>query len=237
MRVERYADRPELIDGRSLASEVFPAFLSHNPMSARYWGRLYDRFPSFQLALFDGDEVVAEAHAVPIPWDGTPEGLPAGWDAAFELGMTSEHDASALSMLAISVRPDRQGSGLGRSILDHSREAARAAGLGSVLAPVRPTLKDRYPLIPIGDYMGWRRPDGSHFDPWLRLHERAGGEILAAAPESLVMDAPAADWEAWTGLMLPTDGDYIVPGMLDPLVVRDGRGRHAEPNVWVCHRL
>ena len=61
------------------------------------------------------------------------------------------------------------------------------SSLEVVLAPVRPTLKDRYPLIPIERYMEWRRADGAHFDPWLRLHERAGGELLAPAPESLVM--------------------------------------------------
>ena len=113
----------------------------------------------------------------------------------------------------------------------------RRAGLGAVLAPVRPTLKDRYPLIPIERYLTWRRPDGAHFDPWLRLHERAGGEILAPAPESLVMDETVADWEAWTGMAFPEDGEYVVPGMLAPLVVRAGRGRHAEPNVWVRHRV
>ena len=29
--------------------------------------------------------------------------------------------------------------------------------------------------------------DDAHFDPWLRIHERVGGEILAAAPRSMVM--------------------------------------------------
>jgi hypothetical protein len=28
-----------------------------------------------------------------------------------------------------------------------------------------------------------------------------------------------------------------VPGMLAPLVVRDGTGVHVEPNVWLRHRL
>ena len=102
---------------------------------------------------------------------------------------------------------------------------------------MRPTWKDRYPLIPIERYLSWRRADGSHFDPWLRLHERVGGEILAAAPDSMTIEAPVADWEAWTGMAFPEDGDYVVPGMLDPLRVRDGRGRHVEPNVWVVHRL
>jgi GNAT superfamily N-acetyltransferase len=234
MKVVRYADRPDLRSRRNLAAQVFPEFLNHNSMG-RYWNRLYSDFPSFQLALLDGDDVVAEAHALPIAWDGTVDGLPAGWDAAFELGMTSDLAPTALSMLVISVLPARQGEGLGRRMLEVSRDAARAEGLAAVLAPVRPTLKERYPLISIERYLEWRRPDRTHFDPWLRLHERVGGEIVAAAPESLVMDAPVSDWEAWTGMPLPEDGDYVVPGMLAPLVVRSGNGRHAEPNVWVRH--
>lgn len=236
MSLVRYADRPDLRERRSLAARVFPEFLTHNAMT-HHWSRLYSDFPAFQQALLDGGEIVAEAHALPIPWDGTVAGLPSGWDAAFELGMTSALEPAALSMLVISVDPSRQGEGLGRRMLEASRDAARAAGLRAVLAPVRPTLKDRYPLIPIERYVEWRRPDGAHFDPWLRLHERAGGEILAPAPESLVIEAPVGDWETWTGMAFPADGEYVVPGMLAPLVVAGGSGRHAEPNVWVCHRL
>jgi hypothetical protein len=117
------------------------------------------------------------------------------------------------------------------------RGAAAAGGLRELIAPVRPTLKARYPLIPIERYLEWRRPDGTHFDPWIRVHERSGGEILAAAPESMVMDCPVSDWEEWTGMQFPEDGDYVVPEMLAPLYVRDGRGRHVEPNVWLRHRL
>ena len=35
-----------------------------------YWGRLYTDFPDFQVALVDGNELLAEAHAIPLPWDG-----------------------------------------------------------------------------------------------------------------------------------------------------------------------
>ena len=111
------------------------------------------------------------------------------------------------------------------------RAAAADAGLRELIAPVRPTAKARYPLIPIESYVEWRRPDGSHFDPWIRLHERVGGEILAPAPRSMVIEAPVSEWEAWTGVPLPADGDHVVPGMLAPLVVADGIGRHVEPNV------
>jgi hypothetical protein len=53
--------------------------------------------------------------------------------------------------------------------------------------------------------------DGSHSDPWLRMHERVGGPIVAAAPESMAMAAPVADWEEWTGMRFPEDGTYGFP--------------------------
>ena len=51
------------------------------------------------------------------------------------------------------------------------------------------------------------------------------------------MDNPVSDWEEWTGMQFPADGDYVVPEMLAALHVRDGRGRHVGPNVWLRHRL
>jgi hypothetical protein len=120
-------------------------------------------------------------------------------------------------------------------MIDAMRAVGREHGLRRLIAPVRPTLKERYPLIPIERYMGWRRADDTHFDPWIRIHEHVGGRILAPAPESMTMEAPIAKWEEWTGVPLPDDGDYVVSRMLTPLVVRDGIGRYVEPNVWLVH--
>ncbi len=138
--------------------------------------------------------------------------------------------------LAISVAPARQGQRLSSRMIESFKANAGAAGLRSVIAPVRPTLKERYPLIPIERYVEWRRADGSHFDPWVRIHEYIGGEILGPAPESMTLRAPVADWEEWTEMQFPEDGEYIFPGGLAPLVVRDGIGVHVEPNVWIVHR-
>lgn len=111
---------------------------------------------------------------------------------------------------------------------------SRATG---VIAPVRPTWKARYPLIPIEEYMEWRRDDGAHFDPWLRIHELVGGEIVAAAPASMVVRGSAAEWGEWTDMPFPADGEYVFPGGLATLTVEDGIGTHVEPNVWVLHRV
>jgi hypothetical protein len=51
----------------------------------------------------------------------------------------------------------------------------------------------------------------------------------------MTIEAASSDWEGWTGFQLPADGVYVVPKMLAPLVVRNGVGRHVEPNVWVRH--
>ena len=239
MKIVRYADEPELLAIRyeTLSRQTFPAYMQHNVPGSRYWDRLYDEFPDFQLALVDGGELVAELHSVPSAWDGSAEDLPSGWDGAFLRAFESGREPDVLCALAISVRPDRQSRGLSSRMLEEMRSAGAAGGLRELIAPVRPTLKSKYPLIPIERYIEWRREDGSHFDPWIRSHERVDGEIIGPAAESMTIEALAQDWEEWTGMAFPEDGTYVVPGMLAPLYVRDGRGRHVEPNVWLRHRV
>src|SRR2546423_1358103 len=117
MNVVRYADRPDLPESRDLVSHGFPQYMTHHALG-HHWNRLYTDFPAFQLALVDSEKVVAEAHAIPIPWDGTIAGLPSGWEQAFELGMSTELEPTALSMLVISVDPARQGERLGGRMLE-----------------------------------------------------------------------------------------------------------------------
>jgi len=239
VKLVRYADRPDLREIRleRLSLRTFPEYMHHNKPGGLYWGRLYDEFPDFQLALLDGDELVAELHSLPAAWDGTLEDLPPGWDDIFPRAFESGREPDALFALAISVLPERQGQRLSGEMMNAMRDAGRQAGLRELAAPVRPTLKERYPLTPIERYMEWRLEDGSHFDPWIRLHERVGGRIFAAAPESMTIEAPVEDWEEWTGMRLPEDGTYVIPGGLAPVEVRDGIGRHVEPNVWLVHSI
>jgi hypothetical protein len=107
--------------------------------------------------------------------------------------------------------------------------------LAPLVAPVRPSWKDRYPLVRIEDYAYWRDRSGLPFDPWMRVHARLGGRILRPEPESLRITAPITDWEAWTGMTFPEDGDYVFPGALAPLHVANAMGCYWEPNVWMIH--
>ncbi|MGW4762053.1 hypothetical protein ACWEPD_10260 [Streptomyces pseudogriseolus] len=115
---------------------------------------------------------------------------------------------------------------------------AEEAGRERGVAPVRPTVKARYPLTPIETSMRWTREDGSALDPWIRTHQRLGATLVSAAPESQVMTGTVAEWERWTGLAFPETGDYVIPEGLALLHVdrESDEGVYREPNVWMRHR-
>jgi hypothetical protein len=43
------------------------------------------------------------------------------------------------------------------------------------------------------------------------------------------------EWEGWTELQFPEDGDYVVPGALAAVRFEHGVGTYVEPNVWMRH--
>ena len=106
-----------------------------------------------------------------------------------------------------------------------------------MIAPVRPTLKQRYPVTPIETFAAWTRADGLPLDPWVRTHVRLGASVLGCAPRSQTITGSVAEWESWTGLDLPSSGEYVIPDGLALLSVdRDAdTGVYHEPNIWMRH--
>jgi GNAT superfamily N-acetyltransferase len=230
-----YAERPDLrrrADVDALYA-VWPEFMLHDAVCNAHFGRVRDEHAAFQTVVLDNGEAIAEANTIPVVWDGTPEPRGIGW--ALDTGSLAGAPTT-LCALQVMIRRDRHGRGLSRVLLERMVELARSHGLDGVIAPVRPTLKHLYPLIAIERFMRWRREDGQLFDPWLRTHERLGGELLDPAPESMHVDGDAGEWTDWTGLEFPEDGEYVVPGALVPVRFESGRGVYVEPNVWMRHR-
>jgi hypothetical protein len=238
------AERPDLIDPSDhFNGSAWPAFMLESEVANGLFGRCFRDWPQLQFVLLDaGGSIVATNNAMPLAWDGTDDGLPAGWEdqvvrsvADFDAG----RPPNTLGAMQIVTDATIRGSGLSGTMVGAMRAAARAAGYRAVIACVRPTLKSDYPLIPIEQYAHWRRDDGLPFDPWIRLHVRLGGRIVRASPESMTMGGTVADWERWTGLALPESGSYVIAGATSPLSVDRERdeGVYHDQNVWMVHDL
>jgi hypothetical protein len=234
------SQRPELADQVDrLAGEAWPTFMLH--ADTPYWDSLFDTFAGFQTLFCDpADTLIALGHTIPFVWDGTPEDLPDEIDRLMERATEAyrdRHTPTALSALAALVSPEHQRRGLSSEVLCAMRSLAAHHGMHSLVAPVRPTLKSLYPLIPIERYVRWTRDDGSPFDPWLRVHWRLGAEYLKVAPEATTITGTVAEWEEWTGMSFPESGEYVVPGALQPISIdrKQDVGTYPDPNVWMRH--
>jgi GNAT superfamily N-acetyltransferase len=243
-RLTTYAERPDLDDAlRAFNVDIFEPFMNEDEVANRLFGRAYEDWPQFQFFLLDpAGSIAAIGNAMPLWWSGEDDALPEGWDEQV-IRSVADVDAgrtpNTLGAMLIVVAPRLRGGGVAGTMLGAFRAGARAAGYGAVIACVRPTEKERYPLAPIERYAMWTRPDGLPFDPWIRLHIRLGGRIVKASPRSMTIRGSIADWESWTGLSLPDTGRYVVKGATSPVEIdrAAGEGVYHDQNVWVVHDL
>jgi GNAT superfamily N-acetyltransferase len=234
------AERPDLVGPAwERTRDTLPEYNNHGDVLGLYWGRLTEELPELQFHLVgDDDEILARTRSIPLRWDGTVDDLPAGIDGAIARGF-DEGEANVLCAMIVMIPRDLQGRGLSAAALEAMGELARRHGLTSLIAPVRPSWKERYPLVSIESYAAWRRSDGLPFDPWLRVHARLGATILKPEPQSLRITGSVADWQEWTGIAFPESGDYWFPGGLATVAIdrEADSGRYWEPNVWMHHPL
>lgn len=238
MQVCTYLDRPDLVERISEIGEVWPEFLHHADVPRLHWAKLRDELPGFQLVLYDDerDAVIGRGQTMPT---STRDGLPGGIDDMLErnFGAGPRAEPDVLSAAVAIVDPRRQGEGLSALLIEGMRRVARGAGFPALIAPVRPTRKAEFPLIDMERYIGWTRGDGLAWDPWIRLHARLGAEPVEVCPTSMTVTGSRDEWEGWTGLEFPDDGEYVVPGALVPVRFEGGTGTYVEPNVWMWHAV
>lgn len=230
----------EIVD--KIVAEGWPRFMLFDPVADRYWTRLHAYFPQFQFALYDEDmNIVAVGNSVPFAWDGQEQTLSDhGWDWVMETSVTGYEAGTpptALSAISITMARGYAGHGLSQRVVNAMREIARQNNLRHLVAPVRPSRKSLYPLIPMERYIHWKTEDDEVFDPWMRVHARLGAQIIKVCPQSMNIPGSIDQWEEWSGMRLPESGLYIVPGALCPVEinVEEDRGVYSEPNVWMRH--
>jgi GNAT superfamily N-acetyltransferase len=235
------SERPDLEDEtRAALRSVWPEFIFHDPVATIHIDRVERYFRPYDVLLLDHGKVVAGGWGVPVAWDGSIAGLPDGFDGALISSVSGhEHgvEPNTLSVMAAAVRSDRHGEGLAGQVVAALRQRATTAGLGHTVAPVRPTLKSRYPITPMSEFAGWVRDDGLHLDPWIRTHQRLGASILAPALRSMLITGTVAEWESWAEMAFPQSGHYVVPEALDLVAIdrESDRGTYEETNLWMQH--
>ncbi len=219
----------------------WPAFIGADAKAATQLPRVREEFSTYELALVEEERVVAAGWGVPIVWGGDPSDLTSGYSDSLVRAL-DDLDAGRIVdtfvLCAVQVRADATARAVATAMITALTNEARSRGLVRVIAPLRPTLKHRYPLTPIDQFAGWVRTDGRPLDPWLRTHVRLGARVLATTENSQTFTGTIAQWQEWSGLALPASGTYVVPDALAPLTVdvAADRGICVEPGIWVQHR-
>ena len=242
MDIVTTCERPDLKDEADTAFRVkWPEFLfPHDPAMKQYEAQVAEFFPQYDVLLLEEGRVIAGGWGVAIRWDGTVEDLPEGYDAAMVRAVEGHQNgiaATTLTYMTVAVVNGRTKQGLAGKVLAALRDRGVEAGLSHVIAPVRPTLKPRYPLTTMASYATWTGADGLSIDPWIRSHQRMGATVLAPAPRSMVITGTVAQWESWTGMVFPETGRYVVPDALGLVDINRGQdcGTYIEENLWVQH--
>lgn len=237
--------RPELAGRLWDMEDSWPEFAAQDPFAWLLYPRMVAEFPDYVWVATDGDTVVARGFSVPFALHTEERAgrLPAhGWDRVLMWAFSDQRRgvrSDTVSAIEISVATGRQGEGLSGRMLAAMREGARAAGFAELVAPVRPSGKPAEPDTPMAEYAYRTREDGLPYDPWLRVHVRAGAAIDSVAPLSMTIGGTLAQWREWTGLPFDTAGPVLVPGALAPVHCEPERdfAVYVEPNVWVRHPL
>ena len=224
-----------------LGSRVWPEFMQHDSTVLKHWPELYTRFLEYQFALFEDEVLLGVGNSLPLCWEQAFSDLPdQGLDWAMEKADKDYKQGRQPTMLVglqILINPAYQGRGLSYKMLDLMKDIARGNGLTHVALPVRPRLKSSYPLIPMEDYIRWLDTDNRPFDPWIRVHIKAGGKILHTCHQSMDISGTITEWEEWTRTKFFTSGDYIIDQALVPVHINREKnlGLYKEPNVWFLH--
>ncbi len=228
-----------------LQTEIeWPEFMMHDPVSNRYWKSLFDFFPDFQFSIFEENKALGYANSIPLNIE--PQNMQhldnRGWDWALEKGFNDKRKGkttNTLCGLQIGINKQFQSKGISYNLIEGMQKIARNSNFRHLILPVRPSMKCKYPLIEMEDYITWTNDEGLPFDPWIRAHTKMGAKIINVCNNAMYIPGTISQWEEWTGLEMKTSGNYIVEGALVPVKVsiENDLVEYCEPNVWMIHSV
>ncbi len=72
-------------------------------MVKKYWQRLYQVYPEYQLLFRINSEYIGVANSAPIYWNGNIDNLPAGFDEAIEIIIEENKKPNTLCGMAVVI--------------------------------------------------------------------------------------------------------------------------------------
>ena len=238
------AERPDLWERGIDSASVWPEYNLHGDVLNQWWGLLDVELADFQFVLYDEaeDVVVAEGHTGPLVVGRSRRDAAA--TASTPRSSASSRTAAPGHRSTRSVRagrrdPERRAGAAAWPSRSSRRCAPSPSGTGCshLVAPVRPSWKERYPMTPIERYVTWRRDDGQLLDPWMRVHERLGARVATPLPG---VDADHRHRRRVGGMDRAGASRVrrirLPPRARPAPIDRDAdRGVYWEPNVWMIH--
>ena len=241
-QVSSIKDRPEKFKEQDkISCEGWPPFMLNDPVANQNWITFMSYYADHQLMIMSDNEILSIVNTIPLSFDDRIENLPeGGWDWGILKGVRDIENKSTpdtLMGIQVVVSNHHKGKGLSSISTDEMLKLAKSMGYGRLIIPLRPYLKDKYPLTPMADYVTWTADDKLPFDPWLRTHVRKGARIVKVCEESMKIWGTSEEWKSWTGMEFHSSGQYVVPGALAPVKydARKDYCEYIEPNVWIAY--
>lgn len=205
------------------------------------WFEMIDKHPEYHFGVYDHGELVAIGNCIPIFEEIDLDNLPnEGWRWAILQSLNAKKDAQPkyISALSATIHPEHRGKRLAEKILHQFKYIAKQKNCTHLLAPIRPTKKHLYPLVPMEDYIDWKREDGNPYDTWINIHTSIGGELKKVCKNAMIASWNLKKWqETYPDIYFGSTGDYIIPYALAPVFIdlEKQHGVYYEDGVWFVH--
>ncbi|MDM1377962.1 hypothetical protein [Myroides marinus] len=221
-----------------------PQYLKFDKIKTKYWPHIYQAFPNTQFFVFCDNTLAAVINCVPLYLTkGELNSLSDdGWRWALEKAFTDRdrgNNPNAMCCLSIKTSREFNQQELFQFIIKHLKNSASITHYPVILCPVRPKMKQYYPLQDINNYAQWINNYGLPYDSNIRMHVKNGAVIKKTCNKSLQIEGTVSQWEMWTGFTFQTTGEYTLNRALSTLKVNVelNKAYYNDPHIWMLYNV